>query len=140
LILEMHDCLYAPDAPVNLLSVGAMLEHGFTFTITPQMVQIHPDPDRFTIADVIRRLCVLRGKFLLPKDGISDFIHIAMPVFLPRTPNGALFHERFGHPGIDLTNELLTGSSAEGLEEWNGTKMRGICDSCLKGKHPRFPY
>ncbi|KAJ3845966.1 hypothetical protein EV368DRAFT_2173, partial [Lentinula lateritia] len=50
------------------------------------------------------------------------------------------FHERFGHPGIDLTNELLTGNSAQGLEEWNGTKMRGICDSCLKGKHPRFPY
>ncbi|KAH7867625.1 uncharacterized protein C8R40DRAFT_995741, partial [Lentinula edodes] len=140
LILEMHDCLYAPDAPVNLLSVGAMLEHGFTFTISPQTVQIHPDPDHFAIADVVRPLCVLRGKFLLPKEEIPDFIHIAMPVFLPRIPNGALFHECFGHPGIDLTNELLTGTSAEGLEEWNGTKMRGICDSCLKGKHPHFPY
>ncbi|KAJ3898348.1 hypothetical protein F5879DRAFT_994902 [Lentinula edodes] len=53
LILEMHDCLYAPNAPVNLLSVGAMLEHRFTFTISPQTVQIHPDPDHFAIADVI---------------------------------------------------------------------------------------
>ncbi|KAJ3765713.1 hypothetical protein FB446DRAFT_625980, partial [Lentinula raphanica] len=50
------------------------------------------------------------------------------------------FHERLGHPGVDLTNAILSGNSVVGLEDWNGMKMRGVCDSCLKGKHPRFAY
>ncbi|KAJ3817369.1 hypothetical protein F5880DRAFT_1450833, partial [Lentinula raphanica] len=119
LVIELVDCLHTPEAPVNLISMGAMLENGFTFQMKSSHVEVYPvDHQSYAVADIV-----------------SPF-SIAMPVFVPRIPNGSLFHEHLGHPGVDLTNAILSGNSVVGLEDWNGTKMRGVCDSCLKGKHP----
>ncbi|KAJ3836788.1 hypothetical protein F5878DRAFT_662666 [Lentinula raphanica] len=95
LVLELIDCLHAPEAPVNLISLGAMLKNGFSFKMDSSTVEIYPDGiPHHAVADIVRRLCVMRGNFIDPKDGgASAPLPIAMPVFVPQIPNGSLFHE-----------------------------------------------
>lgn len=143
LILEMHDCLHAPNAPVNLISTGEMLAHHFALYMAAKKMKIYilGTPCKFAIADVKFRLCILCGLFLLCNEilGSSDLKSIAMvsfalPVFERPTPNGELWHNHLLHLGRDVLNTLLQGTFVTGLDDWNRTKMHGTCVACLKGK------
>ena len=35
-LFTLHGCLHAPDAPINLLSVGSLVEHGMSAPFTPR--------------------------------------------------------------------------------------------------------
>ncbi|KAE9409428.1 hypothetical protein BT96DRAFT_932144 [Gymnopus androsaceus JB14] len=68
LVLELFDCLHAPDALVNLISTGALLEKNFCLYMTEGVVQVP-----------------------------SDLSPSAMATFTPRIPNGNLFHKHLLH-------------------------------------------
>ncbi|KAE9396367.1 hypothetical protein BT96DRAFT_996743 [Gymnopus androsaceus JB14] len=135
LMLEMFDCLYTPDALVNLISLGAFLEKNYSLYVSIDTAKIYiPGTQRkFIIADIRHHLRLLRGNFITNEaEGSSDPASQVMATFSPRVPNGNLFHKCFGHLGQETTNEMLQGDYAIGLKQWNGTMMRKLCDSCLK--------
>ncbi|KAE9391667.1 hypothetical protein BT96DRAFT_1001086 [Gymnopus androsaceus JB14] len=119
LVLELFDCLHAPDALVNLILTGTLLEKKFSLYMTEDVVRVYiPNTPQFLIVvDVYHRLCLLRGEFLSDKvEALSDLLPSVMATFMPRIPNGDLFHECLLHIGKQTVNEVLTGNYANGLD------------------------
>ena len=77
-IFVLKDCLHAPDAPVNLLLVGAMTEKGATFTFAPGCTSIvfptpQPSlPDFSFTATLMHRLSFLHCNFVTPSSQPSS--------------------------------------------------------------------
>ncbi len=54
-------------------------------------------------------------------------------------PNWHTWHCRLGHPGQDLTSDIINGGCATGIISHDpNTKL--ICPSCLVGKHAQKPF
>ena len=105
-MFTLQGCLYAPDAPINLLSIGALNENGLTVTFNPGALTDlslpidDPDLPGFTFhATVFRRLSLLNCNFIEPGDNQpSVFSAVTFPAV---TPSPSLWHCRFGHIGQD---------------------------------------
>jgi hypothetical protein len=145
IILTLRDCLHAPDAPLNLLSVGAMQEKRMRIHFNEEETIIHfpsdhPVLSRHSInAVVFRRLSFLQCDFLPIELPLSDGSELAFPTFAKVELTPALWHRRLGHIGIDATRAVLTKNYAEGVV-WTGSFAREFCIPCLIGKHPQQPY
>lgn len=101
--LRLTDCLHAPGALVNLLSVGRMLKKGWccNFTPFPPCVQLIYRKDTLGDIPMIGNLFFLDLKFILP-----DALGIPSPfnelsVFAPTPLSWDLWHARLGHVGGD---------------------------------------
>ena len=142
----LRGCLHAPDAPINLLSVGALTEAGLTISFTPNTPTLisyplsDPDLPGFSIsATVVRRLSLLCLDFV-PPPAVSP-IPQAYPAFtFPKTlHNSTLWHRRFGHLGMDATREVLTKDYATGIQ-YTGPFVHDQCVACIVGKSPQHSY
>ena len=153
IIFTLKDCLYAPSAPINLLSVGTLAERGMSCLFSPGgLMKIffpkdHPRPPDFSFsATVINRLSFLRLAFLAPE---LSAIPTAMPALLiPQSPPGffprikldsTLWHRRFGHIGMEATKAALTKDYAKGIH-FDGPFVHDHCIPCLIGKSPQCSY
>ena len=152
-IFTLRGCLYAPSAPINLLSVGALAEKGMSCLFSPGGLtkvffpKDHPRlPDFSFSATVINRLSFLRLVFL-PLD-LSN-VPTAMPaVLIPHTSVGSfprvkldstLWHRRFGHVGMEATKATLTKDYVKGIQ-FEGPFVHDHCIPCLVGKSPQRSY
>ena len=153
----LNDCLHAPDAPVNLLSVGALTEKDIVFVFQKDHTAIsfpsdHPVLPSFSFnATVLHRLSFLDCDFVFPpasplaslSDPPSPLLdlsdHALSATFPPVSLTPALWHRRFGHLGLEATRAVLTKNYATGLEH-TGSFERSHCISCLIGKSPQQPY
>ena len=104
-VFILKGCLHAPDAPINLLSVGALTEKGATFTFTAGCMTIsfpvtHPILPSFSFDAVpLRRLSFLDCDFISPSPSLPptssllslpDSALLTLNSSLPLTP--ALWH------------------------------------------------
>lgn len=156
-VFVLKDCLHAPDAPINLLSVGAFAEKGVHVTFMQGRTTISfPSSDSvlsgFSFdATVQHRLSFLDCDFVRPPASpalplvdpptslltLDDSALVAVFPHIPLTPD--LWHRRFGHPGMEATRAMLTKDYATGLEH-TGLFERSRCIACLIGKSPQHPY
>ena len=158
----LRDCLYAPTAPINLLSVGALVERGFNCLFSPGGVTnlFYPDnhprlPGLTLPATVLNRLSFFNLSFLPP---VSSSSSVAFPARVlppqldptseaptssfPRVKlDSMLWHRRFGHIGMDATRSALTKEYVTGVH-LDGSFARDHCISCIVGKSPQksYPY
>ena len=153
----LNDCLHAPDAPINLISVGALTEKDAIFTFMKDRTVISFPPDHPVLpsfsfdATVIRRLSFLNCDFVLPSiapasqltdppSPLLDLTDMALSaMFTPALLTPELWHRRFGHLGLEATRAVLTKNYATGLIH-TGTFQRSHCIPCLVGKSPQQPY
>ena len=153
----LHDCLHAPDAPINLISVGALTEKGAIFTFSRGQTTIsfpsdHPVLPSFSFdATVSNRLSFLNCDFILPPSSFTsslpdptspllDLDDIALATVFPQvslTPE--LWHRHFGHLGIEATRAALTKDYATGIT-YTGSFAPTHCIPCLVGKTPALPF
>ena len=157
-VFILKDCLHAPDAPINLISVGALTEKGATLTFAPNQTTIsfppsHPLlPDFSFIAFPFRRLSFLNCDFVPPSASslpvspfppVSSFLSLSdlalLTAFPPLALTPALWHRRFGHLGQAATRAILTKDYVTGLE-YTGSFDQHHCIPCLIGKRPQLPY
>ena len=153
----LRDCLYAPTAPINLLSVGALVERGMSCLFSPggiTEVSFPPDHPKFPAfvlsATVSNRLSFLDLKFIAP----PEVLPVALPAQASITPSRSpppsysfprvqldsmLWHRRFGHIGMDATRAALLKDYAKGIT-LEGSFIRDHCIPCLVGKGPHLPY
>ena len=149
-VFVLKDCLHAPDAPLNLISVGAMTEKGATFTFAPGHTSVlfptpQPSvPDFLFPATLLHRLSFLNCDFVLPSSSSSvsstvdpDMALVASFPAVPLTPD--LWHRRFGHVGRAATRAALTKNYATGLV-YEGQFDNSTCIPCLIGKQPQRPF
>ena len=155
-VFILKDCLHAPEAPINLISVGALNEKGAIFTFGPDRTTIsfpatHPLLPNFSFDAVpFRRLSFLNCAFILPTPSPTPSVSASTPLLslpdsalsalhpaLPLTPD--LWHRRFGHLGRAATRAVLTKDYATGIE-YTGTFDHSHCIPCLIGKRPQQPF
>ena len=153
IIFTLKACLYAPSAPINLISVGALAERGMSCLFSPGGLtklffpKDHPRlPDFSFSATVINRLSFLWLDFLPPELSI---VPTAMPaLFVPNSPTGSfppvkldsrLWHRRFGHIGMEATKATLTKDYVKGIQ-FEGPFIQDHCIPCLVGKSPQRSY
>ena len=152
-IFTLRGCLYAPSAPINLLSVGAITERGMSCLFSPGGItkvsypKSHPTlPDFSFSATVVNRLSFLHLNFLSPQ---LPLVPTAMPArFIPSTPaysfprvklDSMLWHRRFGHIGLEATKAALTKDYVKGIQ-FEGPFISDHCIPCLVGKSPQRSY
>ena len=151
-VFILRDCLHAPDAPINLISVGAMAEKGGVLTFGPGSTSVtFPTPltssPEFTFnATLIHRLSFLNCDFVLPPSPLSppplssinlDTALLASFPTISLTPD--LWHRRFGHLGRVATHAALTKNYATGIT-FEGSFEKLHCIPCLIGKQPQRPF
>jgi Reverse transcriptase (RNA-dependent DNA polymerase)/GAG-pre-integrase domain len=155
-IFTLRGCLYAPSAPINLLSVGALAERGLTCLFSPGGItkifypEDHPRlPGFFISATVVNRLSFLNLTFLPPSD--SSLAPTALPAMVilssplpiysfPRVKQDSiLWHCRFGHIGMDATKATLTKNYVKGIN-FEGSFVYDHCIPCIVGKSPQRSY
>ena len=155
-VFTLRGCLFAPGAPINLLSVGALVERGMSCLFSPGGItkvfypRDHPKLPGFTFsATVTDRLSFLKLDFLPP----SSCSPVAFPAqVLPAPPSvsaissfprvkqdSLLWHRRFGHIGMDATRAALTKNYAKGIT-FEGPFIRDHCIPCIVGKSPQHSY
>lgn len=118
----LRGCLYAPSAPINLLSVGALAERGMSCLFSPGGITrvFYPDdhhklPGFSFSATVVNRLSFLKLVFVPPITSPVPTALLAqavVPLPAPSFPriklDSILWHRRFGHIGMDATRAALT--------------------------------
>ena len=145
-VFVLHDCLHAPSAPINLLSVGAMQEHCLHIHFDEDATIIHFPSDHPVLsglsvwATLLHWLSFLHCDFIKPPPPLTDGTEVAFPMFPVPEQMPALWHRRLGHLGIDATCAVFTKAYATGVD-WTGPlNLSEKCVSCLIGKHPQIPY
>jgi hypothetical protein len=155
--VTLKDCLYAPDVPINLLSVGSLQHRQIAVRFEPGLpggspfteVVFPPDhpvlPGYILLASVYRQLSFLTCDFacpalalpaVVPTSGLDPPASSAFPR-VDLTP--ALWHRRLGHLGLDAVRALLTSKVVGGLT-YTGSFSSVRCVPCLIGKAPQLPY
>ena len=163
----LRGCLYAPTAPINLLSVGALVERGMSCLFSPGgLTKVffpanHPKfPGLAFSATVTNRLSFLQLDFIPPVSSaplafpaqVSSQVTAAslssvsssppvppLPSFPRLKLDSMLWHRRFGHVGMDATRAVLTKDYATGVK-LDGSFIRDYCISCIVGKSPQKSY
>ncbi len=149
-VVRLLDCLHAPDVPMNLISVGALTERKMYLLFGNNWTSINFPKDHPTLAGVrfsatvLGRLSFLDCELLEPPpanpDSSAESSALAMPEPFHRSkPNRHTWHCRLGHPGQDLTTEVLNGDCVTGVVS-HGPKTKLVCPSCLVGKHAQKPF
>ena len=150
-VFVLKDCLHAPDAPINLISVGAMTEKGAIFTFAPGATSISfPNPLNSSLsfnfnANPLHRLSFLDCDFILPPSPMlflssldsSDTALVTTFPVVPLTPD--LWHWHFGHLSRAATQAALTKDFATGIT-YEGKFEKLHCIPCLIGKQPQQPF
>lgn len=150
-VLSLHDCLHAPDAAMNLLSIGAFIKShmpisfdrdGFARVNFPS--SIASLTGKCFRATIRGQLTFLKCKFLpppspIPSDPTLPSEALAYTSFTPQEPDYGLWHKHLAHPGIKSTKDLLNGSYVEGVI-WNQKVCHTRCVACVLGKVPHMPY
>ena len=150
-VFVMHDCLHAPDAPINLVSVGALTEKGIICLFAKDSTTIslpatHPTLSSFSFnAVVLHRLSFLNCDFVLPPASpsaplsnpvspLGNLSDTALAAVFPQvTLTLDLWHRRFGHLGLVATRAVLTNNYATGVK-YAGSFPSDHCIPCLIGK------
>ena len=164
-IFTLRGCLYAPSAPINLLSVGALVERGMSCLFSPggiTKVFFPEDHAKFPgltfSATVTSRLSFLNLVFLRPVSPVaplalparvSPSTDASLPSPVSSSPNSLsfprlkldsmLWHRRFGHVGMDATRAALMKDYVTGIK-LDGSFIRDYCISCIVGKSPQKSY
>ena len=167
IIFTLRGCLYAPTAPINLLSVGALVERGMSCLFSPGGITKvffpvdHPKfPGLAFSAAVSHRLSFLHLVFLplaaSPAPIALPAVATSRPtacssVAVPSSPaplsfphlklDSMLWHRRFGHIGMDATRAALSKNYVTGTK-LDGSFAQDYCISCIVGKSPQksYPY
>ena len=152
-IFTLRSCLYAPSAPINLLSVGALAERGMSCLFSPGGItkifypESHPRLPGFSLtATVVNRLSFLNLTFIPPDVTVHPTAFPAQTVLplpaysFPRVKlDSILWHRRFGHIGMDATKATLTKNYVTGVQ-LDGAFVHDHCIPCIVGKSPQRSY
>lgn len=147
--MVLHDCLHAPDVPMNLLSVNALTEDdmGVFFTRGKAFIYMPRDEpetkELFIVAQTREHLSLLKCTFIPPpvlvdKLGDGTFKAMLASTFTPAKLDLWKWHECLGHLGFEVM-KVLKKNYVTGID-WNGTVGDTKCVPCTIGKAAHAPY
>jgi hypothetical protein len=144
IVLCLRDCLYSPELPINLMSVGAVAEKGVDVIYSAGLCRLvfpvaHPELGGYTLhTTMVGRLAFMWCRFLCPP-ALSFPIPVIEQLALPALPSPATWHRRCVHAGMEAVKEMLTQNYVTGAA-YKGKFPTEPCPSCVVGKRPQRPY
>ncbi|KAF5309652.1 hypothetical protein D9611_014076 [Ephemerocybe angulata] len=149
-VLVLLDCLFAPDCPVNLLSVGRLVDGlGLRIMFAASKTYLWEylqgvRPTAFLSLTRRNNLTYLGCTFLpaplSPSDGVVSMAARSGSLsFVPPPLTIDLWHRRFSHLGWDSTKALLRGTAVTGVT-CVGPLTAARCVACIEGKGRATPY
>ena len=137
--IRLRDCLYAPDAVVNLLSAGCMANRGWEirFKGNPSHCELLFSNESLGCIPMVNYLCYLDVSFVEPSGSDVTVVTPTFSLFVPAERTWDLWHARFGHLGGDMSR--LLPASTQGVAV-DSPRPQARCESCIIAKHPREPY
>jgi hypothetical protein len=138
--VKLRDCLHAPSACINLLSVGRMTAVGSKVACSMEdgkftIARKNPDGSREHIYEGVQsnNLYFVDLEFVYPPGRRTP-----ESVFFTKVVETMdLWHHRMGHIGEDATKSLLR--SVKGVSFPPGDRL-SKCEPCIIGKHARTPH
>ncbi|KAJ2914303.1 hypothetical protein MD484_g6105, partial [Candolleomyces efflorescens] len=143
-MLCLRDCLYSPELPINLMSVGAVAEKGVDVVYSKggcrlEFPRTHPQLAGCVLhTTVVGRLAFMWCRFISPPV-LSLPIPVVEQLAFPTLPSPATWHRRCVHGGMDAVREMLTQNYVVGAE-YKGKFPSEPCPSCVVGKRPQRPF
>jgi len=142
--VKLRDCLHAPSACVNLLSVGRMTAAGGKLGCSMDdgkfvIVRKHSDGSRTNIYEGVQsnNLYFVDLEFVYPPEKRPIERPIESALFAKVVETMDLWHHRMGHIGEAATRSLL--QSVKGVTFPPGDNL-SKCEPCIIGKHARSPH
>jgi hypothetical protein len=140
-VVKLRDCLHAPSACINLLSVGRMTAVGSKVGCVFddgkfQIVKKNSDGTRVDIYEGIQtnnKLYFVDLEFILPPTPPP----VDTALFTKVLETMDLWHHRMGHIGEAATRALV--NSVKGVKFSPEDKL-SKCEPCIIGKHTRIPH
>ena len=140
----LHDCLHAPSALTNLLSVGHMLEKGwdceFKGSHNGKSARCQFSYDSEVLGDLplIGNLCHVELRFILPSELFSPALAVQeISAVVESAATLDLWHARMGHPGGESVKRLPLVAMGMNIDR---SKPLSQCEVCIMAKHPCKPY
>ena len=136
-ILKLRDCLHAPDACANLISVGRMVRAGLSCNFGDNQVVVSRQGAGLARGPMVGQLFALDIEFLrppYPTPPASPPNDVACFTQVPVTLD--LWHHRLGHIGMEATRQLV--KSVIGVQALPAASF-SRCEPCILGKHSRHP-
>jgi hypothetical protein len=146
--VHLMDCLHAPNAQLDLISIGKFLRKGFQCIFSPgEFVILGPrgsSPHLMLHGPIHRDLGFLPLTFTTPDHSslpckLNPIITTSsreLAAFVKPAITRDLWHTRMGHASPKVITDLSTNSK--------GMILTGppffTCESCIKGKHTRAPH
>lgn len=125
----IHDTLYVPELDENLLSVGQLLEHGYSLNFENRECRIF-DSERRSVAIV---------KMTSNRSFPLSFNYEKNVSMMAREENDScLWHRRLGHLNYESLKLLYQKKMVYGLPRIE--EKSGVCEGCVLGKHHRQPF
>jgi hypothetical protein len=132
--VNLRNCLHAPDAIVNLLSVGRFVTAGVACTFEGGKVLLSVPSKNFGTGPMVNRLFVLDVEYVKPPSASSLPSDLVCFTKVPETLD--LWHHRLGHAGEPATMGLLRSASGVSLAK---TDRLSCCEPCIFGKQACSP-
>ena len=152
----MHDCMHAPDVPINLILVGYLQEQLFHILFHPTGTDIYfsAKPGQsplvveatllhclsFLNIEIVLCLTLVAPDTLSSPLPISHISHaIPSPSFIPFSKSLELWYCHLGHPGMDSTRHIITKDFIDGINFTDPTPHIH-CVSCILEKQLQLSY
>ncbi|KAG8492771.1 hypothetical protein CXB51_010255 [Gossypium anomalum] len=121
------DVLYVPDIDQNLLSVGQLVEKGYSLFFRSGSCVIEDSLGQEVVIVPMADKC-----FML------DVSQLEKRAYLSQSDSAGLWHKRLGHVNfrsLDLLHKLGLAEDMTKVEP-----LEGVCDVCQLGKQARLPF
>ncbi|KAK2398342.1 putative mitochondrial protein [Trifolium repens] len=126
----ISDVFYVPDMSCNLLSIGQLVEKGFSVTMENSALKLFDKMKNLIL------MCNL-SKNRTYKCKISSVDMMCMSTTMNEDTE-ALWHKRYGHLNFRSLSELNSKELVSGLPKIN--MKHAICDICMKSKQSRLSF
>jgi len=126
----MHNVLYVPTMKNNLLSMGKLLEKGYTMNMQRNCIEVYDDKGRLLFKTSLSKNRTFKIDLNTTTIQCISSIHTEEEDWL--------WHYRFGHINFNSLNQLGRKSMVSGLPMIQPPKK--ICEGCMISKHHRKKF
>jgi hypothetical protein len=130
-IKYIYDVLLVPNLTQNLLSVGQLVEHGYSVIFEGKGCAIY---NKGRNRELMQKIIMGRNRSFPITFKYKE--HSALKA--TTTDEALLWHRRLGHLNFQSLNLLHQKNMVGGLPQIH--EIEGVCEGCALGKHHRKPF
>jgi len=129
--MVIEDVLYVPGMKCNLLSVGQLVQKGFSVSMKEEVLKVYDARKRLVLKSPLAKNRTFHTRLILPKNQCLKAT--------TTEDMSWLWHRRYGHLNFSSLKKLADRGMVTGLPE-TLTVPGKVCEDCLVGKQPRNAF